>query len=415
VTDIGEDAVRLRAILSTVGELRLAVTGGSMRPVLLPGDFLVVHPLEGAARIGDVLVYWRGGHMWAHRLVARSPAGGALITKGDARGRPDAPVAPGELVGRAVAVERAGRRLDLAGLLPRLTGLALNFSASAVRLGLRLAGRGGRADGGRTRRIGAAGFVLALTAPRAVLALLPPSARGLRSGTPDLVLELELRAGPTTGGRWGLSGRPPRFTFSSPAVVARADLAAGTCRGELVPGQEAAGLAALLRILVILLTVERGGGLALHSSAVLWNGRAYLFTGPGGAGKSTAMSRSVEAGAVPLADDLVLLRPQGDKWLAWGPPLEPAFESSPVVAPAGGAPLAGLLLPARGGPRLRLEPVSPAAWAAAAAVFPPGSPLYSKLLDRLGAVAESVPAWRLAYLDRTDALAGLFTMLEKRR
>jgi hypothetical protein len=137
-----------------------------------------------------------------------------------------------------------------------------------------------------------------------------------------------------------------------------------------------------------------------------------IFSGPGGAGKTTALARVVEAGARPLADDLVLLRRPEDRWLVWGPPLERNLRRR-GFAPERGTPLAALVVPVRGAGELDLRPISPARWATLAAVFPPGAPLYEKMLDRLAEVAESVPAWRAAYADGEGALDPLVAVLGK--
>jgi len=407
-----KDAARLRAVLEAGGELRLAVTGTSMRPILREGDYLVIRPFQRPPRIGDVVVYARGGQIWAHRLLARSPSGKFLLTKGDARGRPDAPIGPEDLIGRAVAAERGGRLLGLEGLASRLAGLAVSLSAPAAVLGKHLARRAGISGGRRTRKIPVAGFLLELAGPPALLGLLP-SGRGQPSGEADFRIELEQRAAPTTGGRYGLTdaGRG-RYTLASPCSLARIDLAHARCRAALLPGQELDGTISLLRVISILLVTEQGKGLALHASAARLDDRAVLFSGPGGAGKTTALTRSVDAGAEPLADDLVLLRKIEGTWLVWGPPLERNLARR-GYAPAEGTTVGALIIPARGDSALTLEPLTPARWATLAAVFPPGAPLYEELLDRLGDLAESAPAYRAAYADRRGALDRLFGMIGK--
>ncbi len=46
----------------------------------------------------------------------------------------------------------------------------------------------------------------------------------------------------------------------------------------------------------------------LHASSVLINGRAYVFCGTPGAGKSTTVAAFVKAGYAPLADDMTVIR-----------------------------------------------------------------------------------------------------------
>jgi hypothetical protein len=319
-------------------------------------------------------------------------------------------VAPEELIGRAVAVQRGALRTGLEGLASRLAGLAVSLSSPAAALGRRLSRGPGR--GRRTRTVPAAGYAVRVTAPTDLIAEIPETepASGL---DPDLRVELELRRVPTTGGRYGLipAGRG-RYTLTAPSVLARIDLNSGTCRAELLPAPEIDGIALLLRALCILLTVEHGRGLALHASAAEREERAYLFCGPGGIGKSTALRRVVEAGARALADDLVLLRRVRGEWLAWPPTLERGPEGW-EARPARGLPVAALLIPARGDGPLELESISGARWATLAPVFPPGVPLYERLLDGLGDLAERVPARRVVYADRRGALDGLLAALDE--
>jgi signal peptidase I len=49
----------------------VTMTTGSMRPSILPGDFMLVEPLRGAARPGDLVVLPPGpdGARAVHRVV----------------------------------------------------------------------------------------------------------------------------------------------------------------------------------------------------------------------------------------------------------------------------------------------------------------------------------------------------------
>jgi hypothetical protein len=171
-----------------------------------------------------------------------------------------------------------------------------------------------------------------ISAPPRLRALLPGTPV-LRRATADLRVDLGSRLEPTTGGRYGLSASEHgQYTFTSPATVARIDFAGRTCRAEVVATREDEGLPALLRVLSILLVTESGGGLALHASAALRGGKAYLFSGPGGAGKSTALRRALEVGAEPLADDLVLLRRERGRRRnarCWARPIAPTARRWP--------------------------------------------------------------------------------------
>jgi signal peptidase I len=93
------------------GSVRIRVLGASMRPAVRSGDALLVRrtTLEGLRR-GDVAVFLREGRMFAHRVVRRDRRRG-VVTKGDVLPAADAPLAPGELLGRAVTVTRGSRHI----------------------------------------------------------------------------------------------------------------------------------------------------------------------------------------------------------------------------------------------------------------------------------------------------------------
>ena len=65
------------------------------------------------------------------------------------------------------------------------------------------------------------------------------------------------------------------------------------------------------------------GGMMLHASAVAYDGRAYLFSGPSGIGKSThsrLWKESFGDGAVVFNDDKPALRYLNGRWYAYGTP-----------------------------------------------------------------------------------------------
>ncbi len=84
------------------------------------------------------------------------------------------------------------------------------------------------------------------------------------------------------------------------------------------------GLDSLIRILLsLLLAPERG--FLLHAATVVRNGRAYVFTGKSGAGKSTVASLS-PAGSV-LTDEISLLKFVEGSWHAFGTPFWGEFRA----------------------------------------------------------------------------------------
>ncbi|MGB6876337.1 MAG: hypothetical protein WBD87_09925 [Candidatus Acidiferrales bacterium] len=95
------------------------------------------------------------------------------------------------------------------------------------------------------------------------------------------------------------------------------------------------GLDSLIRILLsVLLAPQRG--FLLHAATVLREGRAYVFTGKSGAGKSTVASLS-PAGSV-LTDEISLLKFVDGAWHAFGTPFWGEFraEGANVHAPIAG-------------------------------------------------------------------------------
>ncbi len=95
------------------------------------------------------------------------------------------------------------------------------------------------------------------------------------------------------------------------------------------------GLDSLIRILLsVLLAPQRG--FLLHAATVLREGRAYVFTGKSGAGKSTVASLS-PAGSV-LTDEISLLKFVNGAWHAFGTPFWGEFraEGANVRAPIAG-------------------------------------------------------------------------------
>lgn len=102
------------ALLADGFGVRFRAGGGSMQPAIGNGDALTLEPVGAAAvRPGDVLLYRKDQRSIAHRVVDIRTRGGAIssyLLKGDAASSCDAPVAPHEVLGRLVALERRGSR-----------------------------------------------------------------------------------------------------------------------------------------------------------------------------------------------------------------------------------------------------------------------------------------------------------------
>ena len=80
------------------------------------------------------------------------------------------------------------------------------------------------------------------------------------------------------------------------------------------------------------------GGFQLHSSAVMLDGKAYLFSAPSGTGKSTHTEKWCRLfGAQLLNDDKPALRRQPQGWIAYGTPWSGKHDlSTPTGVPLGG-------------------------------------------------------------------------------
>jgi hypothetical protein len=145
-------------------EAWIEATGGSMLPLIHPGDRLLVGFGAQEAGRGDVILFRHGGLVVAHRVVAiRSRDGGRrLIAKGDNEPFATEDVASSDLLGVVRTVDRGAKGLSrraLGGLTGRVTA--------------RLSRLGGSLTRARARRtsINAIPFAAAATVARAALSL----------------------------------------------------------------------------------------------------------------------------------------------------------------------------------------------------------------------------------------------------
>ncbi len=141
-------------------------------------------------------------------------------------------------------------------------------------------------------------------------------------------------------------------------IIERGDFCArwDSCTGRGVVRQNANpySLDAVMRILHSLILAERGGFL-LHAASAICDGRAYLFSGVSGAGKTT-MTRLAPPDITLLTDEISYLRPGSDGYNAFGTPF------AGELAKAGEnctAPVAALFFLEQG-PENRIEEMSSA-------------------------------------------------------
>ncbi|HKF51426.1 MAG TPA: hypothetical protein VKB26_03880 [Candidatus Acidoferrales bacterium] len=154
------------------------------------------------------------------------------------------------------------------------------------------------------------------------------------------------------------------------------------------------GLDSLIRVLLSML-LARQRGFLLHAATVMNNGRAYVFTGKSGAGKSTIASLSPE-GTV-LTDEISLLKHVDGGWHAFGTPFWGEFRAEGANVHA---PIAGLYFLSQASED-RVEKVS---LRESIRAILPNVLFFSRelqvtqdLLCLLNEFASSVPCWRLFF------------------
>lgn len=92
-----------------------------MAPAIRDGDRVLVAPVRTSSlQVGDVVKFWLDGAFCLHRLVRRSDGGDWFEFQGDRLRAPDPRVSPAAIIGRAVAIERAGRQWRLDSLPARV-------------------------------------------------------------------------------------------------------------------------------------------------------------------------------------------------------------------------------------------------------------------------------------------------------
>lgn len=154
--------------------------------------------------------------------------------------------------------------------------------------------------------------------------------------------------------------------------------------------------------------LARHGGMEVHGCGIAWRGRALLFCGVSGAGKTTTATLwHRRPGVEVLSDDRMIVRErQGRPW-AFGTP----WHGSGRFASPRGLPLAGIFFLGRGRPKATAMHTAAAAAELFARSFPPPweAPAVARVLDLCARVALRVPCWRLRF--RPDATA-VATVLE---
>jgi len=144
--------------------------------------------------------------------------------------------------------------------------------------------------------------------------------------------------------------------------------------------------------------IARAGGLVVHACGVVVDGRAVIFCGRSGAGKTTTarLFRRHCPRARVLSDDRIVLRRRGHSWRAFGTP----WHGSGQFATAGSANLAAIVFLEQGqATRVRSFPVAQVAARLFAQSFPPvwEAAGTAKALETAALVASEVPGFMLRF------------------
>ncbi len=131
----------------------------------------------------------------------------------------------------------------------------------------------------------------------------------------------------------------------------RAEWNPSTSRGRIQQTINPYSLDSVLRIVHTLL-LAREGGFLLHASSAIRNGRAFLFSGVSGAGKTT-MARLAPPDAALLTDEISYVTLRHGKYYAVGTPF---FGELARVGENLEAPIEALYLLAKG-PENKIEPI----------------------------------------------------------
>jgi len=160
--------------------------------------------------------------------------------------------------------------------------------------------------------------------------LAPP---GTESGEEDLSVSWD-------AGRWLME----RGDF-------RAEWNPSTSRGLIQQTSNPYSLDSVLRIVHTLLLARKGGFL-VHASSAIRNGRAFLFSGVSGAGKTT-MARLAPPDTALLTDEISYVTRQQGRYMAVGTPF---FGELARVGENVQAPIEAVYLLAKG-PKNKIEPI----------------------------------------------------------
>jgi len=171
-------------------------------------------------------------------------------------------------------------------------------------------------------------------------------------------------------------------------------------RGRVVQSANPYAIDTALRV-IHSLVLAREGGLLVHAASAVRNGRAFLFAGVSGAGKTT-ISRLAPADVTLLTDEISYLRRNGHGYIAYGTPFAGELAK---VGENDQAPLAALYL-LHQGPKNAIEPISTGDAARSllenVLFFAHDPELVSMVFESACNLVRQVPVYRLTFVP--DAL-----------
>jgi hypothetical protein len=153
------------------------------------------------------------------------------------------------------------------------------------------------------------------------------------SATPAFEFDVSVVAAETLGNDADLSVRARTNQWVIERGDFRAEWDATTRRGRIEQTVNPYAVDSVLRIVHTLLLSTQGGFL-LHAASAVLGGRAMLFVGPSGAGKTT-IARLAPRDVMLLSDEISYVRHVGDQYVAFGTPFagELGHSGQPVSAP----------------------------------------------------------------------------------
>ena len=145
-------------------------------------------------------------------------------------------------------------------------------------------------------------------------------------------------------------------------------------------------------------------GMLLHSSAVVMDGKAYLFSAPCGTGKSTHTNLWLDvfgSKASMLNDDKPALRLEDGVWYAYGTPWSGKHDlSTNLRVPVGGI---AILERSEHNEINRLDSKAAIYGLLDQTIRPKNTKMFAKLLDLLDSLITIIPVWKLKCNMEPDA------------